>query len=366
MRGRRRQPISEIVGTPSQQKTVKPPTHRKVSGGWIGLTGLAGLWGELALLGIGLGLLGLAVPYWMTVPSEWNWGRIAPLVRLSLLWGFAVTAGWTLLWELGRREGCTEWVDRKAWTIGMGFYQVAVGMGWIAVVWGRGSGVEWLEPPYWVWGGMILGLAVMTVVWTVGVLRNRGTGNRLVQQVLLAAPLGLFGWTLIGMGGTVGGLSCGIVQAAAQAVAVQGIWTWWVSLIVLGVWAAEWDHGTGDRSEAYRWVFWLVVGIGPLGALGREWGGPFPVWALQVGTVGRILWILPVVWVWWIGKERWNQQRNGLRVGWWIWLVWGAVTALTGVGWIRRVIRFTWAEWGLDWALLVGVLGIVFWKAGAR
>src|SRR5256885_7044785 len=236
-------------------------------------------------------------PDWLSDISFLTWGRLSPVLMNVMIYGWASMAAMgTATWLMARL--CRTTLKHPLLIVtGIGFWNVGVLIGLIAILMGYSTGFEWLKfRPY---VALVLFVAYALIMsWAVLMFRfRRGEQIYIIQSYLLGAFL-WFPW----------------LYAAAQAmlfvVPVQGVMQaavgWWYANNLLFLWFGAIGLGTayymipkviGRPAYSYHLAtigFWTYVLFSSWTGMQRGVDGPFPAWMITASIAATILTIIPV------------------------------------------------------------------------
>jgi cytochrome c oxidase cbb3-type subunit 1 len=249
-------------------------------------------------------LLALAASIKMHTPeflsgAAWlTFGRVRPAHLNTMIYGWASMSGiGTVLWLQARLSRVP-----LPWThvlVGMGVaWNVIVTIGFIAILAGHGTSVEWLEFPAWV-AYMLIAPFLLLAVVAVVMFQKRQVGHVYVSQWYLFGAVFWFPLLYFTANQLINGeVASGVIQATTN---------WWFAHNVLGLWltpiglAAIYYLIPKTLGRPIHSYYLSLLGFWSL-ALFYNWagthhliGGPVPVWVTTVGTVGSMMMFVPVV-----------------------------------------------------------------------
>jgi len=296
-------------------------------------------------------------------------GRLRAAAEQALLYGFGVTAGLaaaaTLLWRLApmRRP------DGGMMLLGIILWNVGALAGATAILAGAGSGVPWLESP----PGLLLGMggayALVAGPLLAACRRSAGAGLYPSAWWAAAALLALPWSAVFAAAGCVAAPLRGVMQGAIQG--------WFAGNLLLGWFGAlaaaavfyllpRFTSGETPTGRLLRIAFGAQFALAGFVGFGRLWGGPYPAWVSSLGAAAQWLWLPTALWL----GASWRRAAHGsgraARAGAALQCALAAATAFlfhaallgaAGLAWVRRLIRFTWAEPGMDSLMILGAFG---------
>jgi cytochrome c oxidase cbb3-type subunit 1 len=255
-------------------------------------------WLAVSLL---LGLLSSIKVHSPEFASGWpflTYGRVFPAHMSAMVYGWACQAGFgTLIWLMARlsRQECKH--VGVILTAGH-LWNLAVAVGIVSILAGHGTGKPWLDFPSFVWPGMILSYAAITV-WSIVQFRCRPAGHVYISQWFLLGALIWFPWVFL-TGNVVvhhfGG-------SPLMAVAVNA---WYRSALVLlyfvpvGVAAAYYLAPKVSGRPVYSYSlgimgFWTLAVVGPWAGMQKLAGVPIPNSLVSIGAAALVLFAVPAI-----------------------------------------------------------------------
>ena len=225
-----------------------------------------------------------------------TYGRVRPAFLTAMLYGFCIQAGlgvalW-LLSRVGRAALAQPWmvlVGAKLWNIG-----VLVGV--LGILFGHGTGFEYLDMPgYAAWimmlGYLLIGVSAMLT------FHNRTERALQPTQWFLLAALFWFPWIF-------STAELLVVAYPVRGMAQAAIWWWYQANVnatfftLAGLAAVFYFLPTLTNRPLHSrhlalFTFWLLI-------LFSGWGGvpnsaPLPAWMPALGTIATVLTLVPLV-----------------------------------------------------------------------
>ncbi|HEX3728290.1 MAG TPA: cbb3-type cytochrome c oxidase subunit I [Opitutaceae bacterium] len=258
----------------------------------------------LFLLGAGLlwlvlgGLLALISGFQLHDPAflaacpVLSHGRVAALAESALVYGWLANAGLGLsLWILGRLGGgplrASNWIG-----VGALFWNTAVLLGLGAIAKGGATAIPLFEMPRDVQMLMVIAYAAIGVG---GVLAWTGRRRPVMyaSQWYAVAGLFLFPWlSCAAQALLASGHARGVLQAVVAGWYEQGVWSLWLSPLVLAAAYYVVPKSTGKILPAYDFAplgFWCLLFVGAWTGGRHLIGGPVPAWISSVAIVASAL-----------------------------------------------------------------------------
>jgi len=248
--------------------------------------------------------LKLVFPSFLGGIGFFSYGRLAPVARDLMLYGWALQAGLaTGLWLMAKLCDRTL-VNKGSITLlnsliisATVIWNLAVLLGSLSILAGYSTGVEWLEYPNWA-SAMLFLSYLLIAIWGVLLFERKRKRNAEVAQWYLVAGFCSFPW-VYGTANLL--LTWKPIQASAQG----PIQSWFCgSLLALcflpTAVAALYAliprilGGHLHRSDLATLGFWMLLLLGGWSGSARLIGGPVPVWMTSTGVVAGILFIIPV------------------------------------------------------------------------
>ena len=250
----------------------------------------------------------LIAPGFLGGISFLNYGRLAPMARDLMLYGWASQAAlgagiWLMARLCGRplggetSQGFGGSLLRTLIISATVLWNLAVLLGTLAIFAGYSTGVEWLEYPHWA-SAMLLLSFLLIGIWAVLLFDRRSNGRAHVAQWFLVASFCCFPWVY----GTANLL---LVWKPIQASA-QGPVGSWYSGGLLALWllpvalASSYALLPGllgsplHRRNLATLGFWMLLLLSGWNGMDRLIGGPVPAWMTSAGVVAGVLFLVPV------------------------------------------------------------------------
>ncbi|MFO7562992.1 MAG: cbb3-type cytochrome c oxidase subunit I [Enhygromyxa sp.] len=226
-----------------------------------------------------------------------TFGRMRPAHLNSMIFGWASLSGiGTLLWLQARLSRV-----QLAWSrtlVGVAVvWNVVVTIGVLAIIFGEGTSVEWLEFPAWTAYMLVAPYLILAAVSAATFMKRRVQHVYVTQWYLFGAVV----WfPLLYLAANL------LINSAVAIGVVQASTNWWFAHNVLGLWLTPIGVGAiyylipkvlGRPIHSY---YLSLLGFWAL-ALFYNWagthhliGGPLPLWLTSVGVVGSMMMFIPV------------------------------------------------------------------------
>jgi len=226
-----------------------------------------------------------------------TYGRVWPAFTNSFGYGWAsqVAMG-TGIWLVARLAHVS--LRRPTLLIfGTVFWNVGVTAGVIAILAGKGQGIEWLEFPGFVQAILFAGF-VLVGAWVATMFRLRRPGHAYISLWYLAGAFFWFAWLY-----SAANLMIGVVHVHGVVQAVVGAWyannflSLWLTSIGLGSIYYFIPKVSGKPVHSYHLAslgFWSFALLAGWTGMTRLIGGPLPAWLITVSIVANIMMIIPV------------------------------------------------------------------------
>jgi cytochrome c oxidase cbb3-type subunit I len=299
-------------------------------------------------------------------------------VHLNMLvygWAFNAAFG-AMIWLMARL--CrVEAAGGLAYIVAGKVWNVMVTLGVASVLLGKGTGVEWLEFPVWVWPVMFLAFALIATKLFVIFLR-RTQEHTFISVWYLVAAMFAFPWLLLTAW-------VFIFLAPGAAVAATAVNSWYISglfflfFVPVGLASTYYfiPKVTGRPVHSYGLTlvgFWGLIGLGGWTGLQRLVGGPLPTWMPAVSGAAVIIAVIPIALIFLNhkmtlqGSEITAEKSPTLRFSYtaiWGFLIFGVLGAILASLGIAKIAMFTQAFTGYAYAGLYGFFSMAMFGAMA-
>ncbi len=250
------------------------------------------------ILGV-LAALKLFAPSFLGDCPILQYGRLQPTHINALVYGWGIQAGLgVMLWIMARRSG-QELKNGKSLLYVAGlFWNIAVTLGLLSILFGGNTSMEWLEMPKWIWPIMLV--AFLCFAWPMATMFGRAfrpEGFMISTWYILGACF-WFPWIFVTANVA---LHCLPALGALGA----GINAWYVHSVILlfftpvAIGSAYYfiPKVTGQpiaSSQLAQLGFWSLAGLSGWTGMQHFMGGPLPAWMPAVGALTGVLLLVPV------------------------------------------------------------------------
>lgn len=250
------------------------------------------------------GVLGFIVSVQALVPDFFascayiNFGRLEPILRTAVVYGFGFNAGLALALfltvRLARVKICALWVVFVAAI----FWNVGVIVGVIGILFGHQVPMPLLEMPRESAPLLMFSYALMGV-WGMVAFMKRERKVAYISQALVVAALFWFPWIyIVAQSMVVMDPVTGVVQNIVAGWYASGVMNLWLAPIALAAAFYVIPRVLGVQVKYYfllHGAFWLYAFIA-CWACGRYlYGAPIPAWTQTVSSVASVALVLPVI-----------------------------------------------------------------------
>ncbi len=318
-------------------------------------------------------------PYFLDEPWLWflQYGRLQPAHITALVYGWGIQAGLGVaLWIMARRTGQELKRGHTALIAAGVFWNIAVTLGILGILFGGSTSIEWLEMPAYVWP--VLLICFLVFAWPmVGMFaRARHPEGFMISAWYMLGACFWFPWVFITANVC---LHCLPSLGALGA----GISAWYVHAVMLlffapvGIGSAYYfiPKVTGQPIASYQLAklgFWLLAALGGWSGMQRYMGGPLPAWMPAVGAATGVLMLIPVGVVAWnyhlttLGKHSLVQTSPSLRftfIGALVYPISALMFALLSNYWTGAHLQFTHAWYGFQIVTIYGFFSMCIFGA---
>jgi cytochrome c oxidase cbb3-type subunit 1 len=228
-----------------------------------------------------------------------GYGRLQPAHMNALIYGWGIQAGLgAALWIMARRTG-QELKNGHSIMIAAGvFWNIAVTIGILGILWGGSTSIEFLEMPKALWPVLLLCFLVFAWPMVSMFARARHPEGFMVSAWYLLAAVIWFPWVYITANVC---LHCLPGLGAMGA----GVSAWYANSLILlffapvGIGAAYYfvPKVTGQPIASYQLAklgFWLLAILGGWTGMQRFMGGPLPEWMPAMSALAAIAMLVPL------------------------------------------------------------------------
>ena len=227
-----------------------------------------------------------------------NYGRVYPAHLTVLVYGWGCQAAFGLIiWLLARlsRKECTS--AGIILTAGH-LWNFAVGVGFLGILAGYGSGRPWMEFPVAVWPLLLVSYFFITI-WSFIQFRCSAGGKTYVAQWYLVAALFWFPWIYLSA-------HLFVFVFNGHPVMAAGVNAWFKYALIflfftpvaLGTAYYLAPKITGRPVYSYALAlfgFWALAVIGPWAGMQKLAGGPLPQFLPYLGAAATVLILIPAL-----------------------------------------------------------------------
>lgn len=224
-------------------------------------------------------------------------GRIVPLARNALVYGWAFNAAFAvLIWMSARlcRAAAPKW---GITLVGALFWNVGVKLGLIGIMIGQSTGHFLLEMPGYAAAVMFVSYGIIGASVAI-IYSRRREGNLFVSQWYGLAALFWFPWLFtIGQAALVFGSIRGTGQAIAAVWYGHNVYALFLAPIALGAIYYILPKRLGRPIAGYPWAslgFWSFAGFATFGGLAYLSGSPVPGWVQALGGSANFMLLVPL------------------------------------------------------------------------
>jgi cytochrome c oxidase cbb3-type subunit 1 len=335
----------------------------------------AGFWLLAAIL---LGLvanLKLISPTLGEACAMLDYPRVQTAHLNTLVYGWAFNAAFGAMIWLMARLCRVEAAGSPAFIVAGKVWNIFVTIGVVAVLLGKGTGIEWLEFPRWCWPVLFLAFALIAAKLFVMFLR-RTQEHTFISVWYLVAAIFAFPWLLLTA-------FVFIFVAPGAAVIATATNHWYISGLLflffapVGLASTYYflPKVTGRPVHSYGLTlasFWGLIGLGGWTGLQRLIGGPLPTWMPAVSGAAVIVAVIPIALIFLNhkktleGSEITPERSPTLRFSYtaiWGFLIFGVLGALLSTLALAKMAMFTQAFTGYAYAAIYGFFSMAMFGA---
>lgn len=224
-------------------------------------------------------------------------GRIVPLARNALIYGWGFNAAFAvLIWMSARlcRAPAPKW---GITLVGALFWNAGVKLGLIGIMIGDSTGHFLLEMPGYAAALMFVSYGIIGSTVAI-IYSRRREGNLFVSQWYGLAALFWFPWLFtIGQAAVVFGSIRGTGQAVASVWYGHNIYALFLAPIALGAIYYILPKRIGRPISGYSWAplgFWSFALFATFGGLAYLAGSPVPGWVQALGVSANFMMLVPL------------------------------------------------------------------------
>jgi len=298
-----------------------------------------------------------------------SYGRMHALQESALVYGWIANAGFAVaLWILGRLGGSPlrslNWV-----VVGTLFWNFAVTLGLIGIMFGQGTSIPFLHLPRYVQPLLLVAFAAIA---TPGVLAwiGRSRPTTFAAQWYAVAALFLFPWLFSAAQVMLLWAPVrGVLQAVAAGWFAQGAWTLWIAPLSLAAAYYLVPKITGRVIPSYDFSalsFWTLLVVGGWTGGRHLVGGPVPVWVPSMAIVSCVLLTFHYIVTALNLRGAFGQCSTALKFvafGLAAYVIGGFTDAITATRSIAQVTQFTWFSQAQTQLALTGAFSMIVFGA---
>jgi cytochrome c oxidase cbb3-type subunit 1 len=311
----------------------------------------------------------LADAPWLT------FGRIRPASADAIVYGFGVqTALGVLLWIMCRLGNVRLYFQPTLCVAGF-LWNLALTVGFVAILGGGSTGYEWLELPKYVAAIMFVAYALIGVC-AITNFHFRHRRALYPSQWYLLAALFWFAWIYSGTNllllfAPVRGVFQNIVNAWYVA-NLTDLWFTAIGIAIVFYFLPKLVERPLYSSTLAGFGFWTFAVIAPWTGLNRLIWGPVPAWMASLGVAASVLTLVPLLAVamnLYLTAEGRTAALKQNAVGRFIWfagvafVVGGAVQVLLSLREVSEITGFTYAEVARTQLFLHGFVAMALFGA---
>jgi len=329
---------------------------------------LATILGFLSSLTLSLPTLFESMP-WL------QYGRLQPAHMNALVYGWAFQAAFGAAYWMVARLGRVPLRRPMALLVGGHLWNLTVTLGVLAIFFGWGTSVAWLDFPNAFWPVLLLSYVVIMVA-LVGMFAVRRNREGFISQWYVLAAVFWFPWVYLTANGMIhGGEGAAVFKAAVNGWYISNVIYMFLAPIALAAayYLVSKTTGRPVYSEALAHLgFWTLVLFSGWTGISRYLGGPLPAWIPSVSSAAAIFLLIPGVAVLsnlfrtLDGKLGWAAYSPALRftvfgvVAFLVTLVLGVLLAIIPMA---RTIQFTYAQTAYELLALYGFFSMTLFGA---
>ncbi len=225
-------------------------------------------------------------------------GRIVPLARNALIYGWGFNAAFAvLIWISARlcRAPAPQW---GITLVGALFWNIGVKLGLIGIMIGQSTGHFLMEMPGYAAAVLFVSYGIIGASVAI-IYSRRREGNLFVSQWYGLAALFWFPWVFtIGQAALVFGSIRGTGQAITAVWYGHNIYALFLAPIALGAIYYLLPKRLGRPIAGYNWAalgFWSFALFATFGGLAYLAGSPVPGWVQALGVSSNFMMLVPLV-----------------------------------------------------------------------
>lgn len=238
-------------------------------------------------------------PDFLGACSVLQYGRLQPTHINALVYGWGVQAALgAMLWIMARRSGQELRMGKSILYVAGVFWNIAVTIGLLAILFGRSTSIQWLEMPSFIWP--VLLISFLAFAWPMVFMFGkafRPEGFMVSTWYILGACF-WFPWIFITANVALHSLpGLGALGAGISAWYVHAIILLFFAPVAIGASYYFIPKITGQpiaSSQLSQLGFWLLAVLGGWTGMQQFMGGPLPAWMPAIGAAAGVLLLIPV------------------------------------------------------------------------
>ncbi|HYF36905.1 MAG TPA: cbb3-type cytochrome c oxidase subunit I [Prosthecobacter sp.] len=312
-----------------------------------------------------LGLVAAIKYFYPPFLGDWaalQFGRLQPAHINALVYGWGIQAGLgVMLWIMARRSGQELTRGRSLMIVAGVFWNIAVTLGILGILFGRSTSIEWMEMPKFTWP--ILLVSFLAFAWPMATMFGRAfrpEGFMVSTWYILGACF-WFPWIFLTANVALHCLpGLGALGTGINAWYLHGLILLFFTPVAIGSAYYFIPKITGQpvaSDQLSKAGFWSLAILGGWTGMQHYMGGPLPAWMPAIGAMAGVLLLIPVGLVGWnhhlttLGQHRLVGSSPTLRfifVGALFYPVTGVILALLSAFATGATFQFTHAWYGFQ------------------
>jgi cytochrome c oxidase cbb3-type subunit 1 len=250
------------------------------------------------ILGV-LAALKLFAPSFLGDCPVLQYGRLQPTHLNALVYGWGVQAGLgVMLWIMARRSGQELKSGKSVLYVAGIFWNVAVTLGLLSILFGGSTSIEWLEMPKWVWPIMLAAFLCFAWPMTTMFARAFRPEGFMVSTWYILGACFWFPWIFVTANVALHCLpGLGALGAGINAWYVHAVIMLFFAPVAIGSAYYFIPKITGQpiaSSQLAQMGFWALACLGGWTGMQHYMGGPLPAWMPAIGSLASVLLLVPV------------------------------------------------------------------------
>ena len=250
------------------------------------------------ILGV-LAALKLFAPSFLGDCPVLQYGRLQPTHINALVYGWGIQAGLgVMLWIMARRSGQELKSGKSLLYVAGIFWNIAVTLGLLGILFGGSTSMEWLEMPKWVWPIMLASFLIFA--WPIASMFGRAfrpEGFMISTWYILGACF-WFPWVFVTANVALHCLpGLGALGAGINAWYVHSAILLFFTPVAIGSAYYFIPKVTGQpiaSSQLAQLGFWSLACLSGWTGMQHYMGGPLPAWMPAIGAMTGVLLLIPV------------------------------------------------------------------------